>query len=54
MKVSHVRAAIAFRAVTEYGLPTAEIARHLRVTTASIIRAVERVDKNAQGLQGKE
>ena len=43
--VSGVRAVIAHRCVEEMGLPAAEIARHLGVTTSSIIRAVERVNK---------
>jgi putative transposase len=44
-KVSNVRAMIAYRATTELGLAGAEIARHLGVTTSSIARAVERIEK---------
>jgi putative transposase len=44
-KASEARAAIAYRATTEFGLPAAEIARHLGVTTASITRAVQKVDR---------
>jgi putative transposase len=43
--VSGVRALIAHRCIEEMGLPAAEIARHLGVTTSSIIRAVERLNK---------
>jgi len=46
--VSGVRAVIAHRCVEEMGLPAAEIARHLGVTTSSIIRAVERVNKQGK------
>jgi len=46
--VSGVRAVIAQRCVEEMGLPAAEIARHLGVTTSSIIRAVERVNKQGE------
>jgi putative transposase len=41
-KASEARTAIAYRATTEFGLPAAEIARHLGVTTASITRAVQK------------
>jgi putative transposase len=41
--VSGVRALIAHRCMEEMGLPAAEIARRLGVTTSTIIRAVERV-----------
>jgi putative transposase len=44
-KASEARAAIAYRATTEFGLPAAEIARHLGVTTASITRAVGKADR---------
>lgn len=44
-KASEARAAIAYRATTEFGLPAAEIARHLGVTTASITRAVQKADR---------
>ena len=47
-KVSEARTAIAYRAVTEFGLPAAEIARHLGVTTASITRAVQKADIKAK------
>ena len=50
-KVSEARAAIAYRATTEFGLPAAEITRHLRVTTASITRAVQKVEKEAHERQ---
>jgi putative transposase len=43
--VSGVRALIAYRCIQEMGLAAAKIARHLGVTTSSIIRAVERVNK---------
>jgi REP element-mobilizing transposase RayT len=43
--VSEVRAMIAHRCVEEMGLSAAEIARQLGVTTSSIIRAVERVNR---------
>jgi REP element-mobilizing transposase RayT len=46
-KATEARAAIAYRAATEFGLPAAEIARHLGVTTASIIRAVQKADRKA-------
>jgi REP element-mobilizing transposase RayT len=46
-KASEARAAIAYRATTEFGLPAAEIARNLGVTTASITRAVQKVDKRS-------
>lgn len=45
MKASEARAAIAYRATTEFGLSAAEIARHLGVTTASITRAVQKADR---------
>ncbi len=44
-KASEARAAIAYRATTEFGLSAAEIARHLGVTAASITRAVQKVDR---------
>ncbi len=44
-RASEARAAIAFRATTEFGLPAAEIARHLGVTAASIARAVQKADR---------
>ena len=44
-KASEARSAIAYRATTEFGLPAAEIARHLGVTTASITRAVQKIDE---------
>jgi hypothetical protein len=47
-RATETRAAIAYRAATEFGLPAAEIARHLGVTTASIIRVVERVDRKVR------
>ncbi len=46
--VSGVRALIAHRCSEEMGLPAAEIARHLGVTTSTIIRAVERVNKQGE------
>jgi len=46
--VSGVRARIAHRCIEEMGLPAAEIARHLGVTTSTIIRAVERVNKQGE------
>jgi REP element-mobilizing transposase RayT len=46
-KASEARAAIAYRATTEFGLPAAEIARHLGVTTASITRAVQKAERKA-------
>jgi REP element-mobilizing transposase RayT len=46
-KVSEARAAIAYRAVTEFGITAAEIARHLGVTAASITRAVQKVERKA-------
>jgi transposase len=46
--VSGVRALIAHRCSEEMGLPAAEIARHLGVTTSTIIRAVERVNKQGK------
>jgi REP element-mobilizing transposase RayT len=46
-RASEARAAIAYRATTELGLPSAEIARHLGVTTASITRAVERMERKS-------
>ena len=47
-KASEARTAIAYRATTEFGLPAAEIARHLGVTTASITRAVQKADRKAR------
>ena len=44
-KASEARAAIAYRATTECGLPAAEIARHLGVTAASITRAVQKAER---------
>ncbi len=41
-KVSQARAQIARRGIK--GLPAAEVARHLGVTTSSITRAVEKLD----------
>jgi len=41
-KVTDLRARIARRSREELGLPAAEIARHLGVSTSSIIRAIER------------
>jgi plasmid maintenance system antidote protein VapI len=46
--VSGVRALVAHRCMEEMGLPAAEIARHLGVTTSSIIRAVERVKEQGE------
>jgi hypothetical protein len=46
---SEARAAIAHWAATEFGLPAAEIARRLGVTTASITKAVEKIDKRLRG-----
>jgi putative transposase len=46
-KATDARAAIAYRATTEFGLPAAEIARHLGVTAASITRAVAKADRKA-------
>lgn len=46
-KVSETRAAIAFIGREELGLSAAEMARHLGVNTSSIVRALERVDKEA-------
>jgi putative transposase len=48
-KTSKARAAIAYRATTELGLPAAEIARHLGVTTASITKAVAKVEGKLRG-----
>ena len=45
---NEARAAIAYRAVTELGLPAAEIARHLGVTTSLILRAVEKMDRRRE------
>ena len=47
-KASEARTAIAYRAATEFGLPAAEIARHLGVTTASITRAIQKADGKAR------
>ena len=43
-KVSTVRARIAKRGLEELGLSMAEIARHVGVTTASIAKAVARLE----------
>jgi hypothetical protein len=43
-KVSTVRARIAKRGVDELGLSMAEIARHVGVTTPSIVKAVARLE----------
>ena len=43
-KASEARAVIAYRATAEFGLPAAEIARRLGVTTASITRAVRKAE----------
>ncbi len=47
-KVSETRAAIAFLAREELGLSAAEMARHLGVNTSSIVRALERVEREAE------
>lgn len=44
-KASRTRALVAYRAVTELGLSAAEIARRLGVTTSTITRAVEKLEK---------
>ena len=44
-KASEARAAIAYRATTELGLPAAEIARLLGVTVPSITKAVAKVER---------
>lgn len=44
-KVSQARALIAYRSIEELGLSTAEIARHLGVTTSTITRAILRGEK---------
>ncbi len=44
-RASEARAAIAYRATTEFGISAAEIARHLGVTAASITRAVQKADR---------
>jgi putative transposase len=54
LKASEARAAIAYRATTEFGLPAAEIARHLGVTTASITRAVQKVERKVDEQQRNE
>jgi hypothetical protein len=46
--VSGVRAVIAHRCAEEMGLPAAEIARQLGVTTSTIIWAIERVIKQGE------
>jgi transposase len=48
-RVTLTRASIAYRAVTELGLSAAEAARHLGVTTSTVTRAVERVEKEQDG-----
>ena len=48
-RVTLTRASIAYRAVTELGLSAAEAARHLGVTTSTVTRAVERVEKGQGG-----
>lgn len=47
-KVSETRAAIAFRGREELGLSAAEMARYLGVNTSSIVRALERVEREAE------
>ena len=48
-KVSSARTRIAYRAVTELGLSLAEAARRLGVTTSSVSRAIERVERGMKG-----
>jgi putative transposase len=45
---SEARAAIAYRATAEFGVSAAEIARSLGVTTASITKAIQRVERKLQ------
>ncbi|MEW6326671.1 MAG: transposase [Thermodesulfobacteriota bacterium] len=45
-KVSQVRAVVAYRGKEELGLSAAEIARHLGVSTSSITRAIEKMERN--------
>jgi REP element-mobilizing transposase RayT len=47
-KVSEARATIAFLGREELGLSAAEMARHLGVNTSSIVRALERVEQQAE------
>lgn len=47
-KVSETRAAIALLGREELGLSAAEMARHLGVNTSSIVRAIERVEREAE------
>ena len=47
-KVSETRAAIAFLGREELGLSAAEMARHLGVNTSSIVRTLDRVEKQAE------
>jgi len=44
--VSRLRAVIASRSRAELGISSAEIARYLGVATSSIIRSIERIEKN--------
>lgn len=46
--VSSVRARVAWRAIHELGLPSAEIARHLGVATSSITRAIAKKEQSDQ------
>lgn len=46
--VSETRGIIALRSRDELGLSAAEIARHLGVSTSSITRAIERIEKRAR------
>ena len=45
-KISQARSAIAYKGATELGLSSAEIARHLGVSTSSISRSIERTEKD--------
>jgi len=45
-KISQARSAIAYKSATELGLSSAEIARHLGVSTSSISRSIERPEKD--------
>lgn len=48
-KISAARATIAFRGREELGLSAAELARNLGVNTSSIVRALDRLDREAGG-----
>ncbi len=43
--ISRVRAEIANRLVDQYGLPLADVARHVRVSTSAISKAMRRNEK---------